>query len=867
MITSRLCRDFAAALTFLCLANLHVDFCLATGPLPHALPDDAVVVQDEEGTGAEVAAAAEIEFFEKRIRPLLVQQCYECHSAKSDEPGGSLLLDSPAGWLAGGDNGPAVVPGDVEESLLVEAVRYHNENLQMPPVKPLAAEEVAWLERWIAVGAPAPDKVEAQAGDDPSDPVAGKEHWAFKALVPTALPAVQDSHWPLGAIDTYVLAQLEQRGLPHAGDADRRVLARRVYVQLIGIPPTLDELHAFLEDDSPDAYEQLVDRLLTSPRFGERWGRHWLDLARYADSNGLDENFLFREAWRYRNWVIDAVNAGMPYDAFVTMQLAGDLLPYDTIEQRDTQRIAAGFMLVGPKVLLGNKEENQRMEVADEQIDTIGRALLGQTLGCARCHNHKFDPVPTEDYYALAGIMASTKVMERRYMLGEQRVMEQLIGLGETGHEVDEAYEQYWRDRPAVTEQKKQADDALALLKQNDEAAQAKLAEYIEKKSNALAAAASDLAKSLEERTLAQQAHVDQLQQVLAQPPPIPPRAMIPFDVDKPADEHVRIAGAFDQLGEQVPRGFLTVLTDRSTPELPTSTSGRLELAQWLTDAEQRSGQLSARVLANRVWHHLLGRGLVRTVDNFGRTGEMPSHPALLDHLARRLIDSGWSLKSLVREIVLSHTFRMSSEYQSECHAVDPENRWLWRANRRRLDPESFRDAMLSAAQALDVSPMLSTVDYLGDQATAVGSNPVRRRTDFPCRSVYLPVIRNDLPELFEIFDFANPHTTTGMRPNTTVPTQGLFMLNDEVVMDSAKSTAQRLLSSAPTGDRAARIDLMYELILGATPTDVERETLERALAQFEEKFRTEGHEATELEALALVCHALFASSRFQFLE
>ena len=408
-----------------------------------------------------------------------------------------------------------------------------------------------------------------------------------------------------------------------------------------------------------DAFERVVDRLLSSPQFGERWGRHWLDLARYADSNGLDENFLFREAWRYRNWVIDAVNADLPYDRFLLEQIAGDLLPYDSIEQRDRQRIAAGLLVVGPKVLLGVDPRRQRMDVADEQLDTIGRAVLGQTLGCARCHDHKFDPIPTADYYALAGILTSTNVMEQRYMLGQQRVMERLVGLGPDGDQLDGAYEEYWRKRPQLTQKQKHAKSALEILGKGDATAFEQVARD---HPEAVADDAADVRKSLEQRTAAQQGLVASLDEAMANPPKIPPRAMVPRDRDAPADEHVRLAGQFDQPGRQIPRGFLSVIGDRAG-NIPVGQSGRLQLAFWLTDTENGAGHLSARVMANRVWHHLIGRGIVSTVDNLGRTGDVPSHPELLDHLARELIDSGWSLKSLVRQIVTSRTFAMSSRH------------------------------------------------------------------------------------------------------------------------------------------------------------------------------------------------------------
>jgi hypothetical protein len=339
---------------------------------------------------------------------------------------------------------------------------------------------------------------------------------------------------------------------------------------------------------------------------------------------------------------------------------------------------------------------------------------------------------------------------------------------------------------------------------------------------------------------------------------------MIPADAESPADERVRLFGQYDNPGDSVRRGFPRVLCDQASP-IGGSESGRIALAQWLTDESGRAGQLAARVLANRVWRHAIGRGIVATPDNFGRTGEAPTHLELLDYLARELIDSNWSIKDLLRQVVLSRTFAMASDHLEANHERDPENRLLWRAHRRRLDPESLRDAMLFAAGRLDLRPMDSTVWYLGDQATAVGENKVRRRTDFPCRSVYLPVIRNDLPELFEVFDFANPHETTGDRTRTIVPTQGLYVLNDPMVMDAAEAAARSIIARA--GDPAERVNLMFESILGAEPADGERQMLLEYLQGTEEQLRSSGEQEAELRAWTLVCHALFASSRFQYLE
>ncbi len=818
----------------------------------------------------EADVQADLEFFERHVRPILIKHCYACHSTGTDRREGGLLLDSRAGWAAGGDSGQAISPGDPDASLLVSAIRYDSD-LQMPPDRKLPSAVIGRLEQWVRRGAP--DPREGSPGDsensgskhsvDPSDPIAGREYWAYQPLRETQPPRVMSSDWPRGAIDAFILAGLEKVNLNPASDADKRLLLRRLFVQLVGLLPTQEQLDDFLRDGRPDALERLVDQLLSSPHFGERWGRHWLDLARYADSNGLDENFLFREAWRYRNWVIRAVNADMPFDRFLCQQIAGDQLPFDSIEQRDSQRIAAGFMVLGPKVLLGNDPNERVMDVADEQLDTIGRAVLGQTMGCARCHDHKFDPIPTADYYALAGILTSTQVLQQRHMLNQQRLMERLVGLGSEGDQLNAAYEAYWREQPQVKEQHKQAKAALALLTKQDATA---FEAHALQHPTSVADQAADVREAADVRVTAQEALVKKLGEVLANPPEIPPRAMIPSDVELPGDEAIRIAGQFDRPGARVPRGFLTVLSAEEA-HISSDTSGRVELAKWLTDVDRGAGHLAARVLANRVWYQMMGCGLVRTLDNFGRTGEGPSHPELLDYLARELIDSGWSIKHLVRRIALSRTFAMSSCHHEVAHELDPENRLYWRANRRRLEPEALRDGMLLAADALDLAPMESTVWYLGDQATAVGANKNRRRTDFPCRSVYLPIIRNDLPELFDVFDFANPHATTGMRPQTMVASQSLFLMNDESVMNAAEATAKRFMLAGHPENAAEILEPMFEAILSMPPTDAERAEMLAFVNEIRAQLTANGVEDVELRAWSMCCQAIFASSRFQVLE
>jgi hypothetical protein len=464
--------------------------------------------------------------------------------------------------------------------------------------------------------------------------------------------------------------------------------------------------------------------------------------------------------------------------------------------------------------------------------------------------------------------------------------MEQLVGLGENGEELDASYEKFWRERPMLKEAVKRAQSVLEFLETEDRDG---FSSYAREHPESVAEGAKDVARPITQRIEAQRALVQERKATEANPPPIPPRAMIPSDVKTPEDEFVRIAGQFDRKGDQVPRGFLRVVTDKTDAggSIPQNSSGRVELARWLTDVEHGAGRLTARVTANRIWHHLMGRGLVATVDNFGRTGERPSHAALLDHLAKRLIATGWSIKALVKEIVMSRTFALSSgdpldlEVAARARKVDPGSRLRWKYPRRRLDPESLRDAMLSASGQLDLKPMDSTVAYLGDQATAVGKNEVRRRTDYLCRSVYLPVIRNDLPELFEAFDFADPHATTGARPATVVATQSLFLMNDGMVMDTAAAMAKRLLSEPVEGGNEARIDRMFELALGDVPSGEERREFLEFIAAMEQTpsqaivtsgpgKSPESEKASEdsiLRAWAMACHAMFSTSRFQFLD
>jgi Protein of unknown function (DUF1553)/Protein of unknown function (DUF1549)/Planctomycete cytochrome C len=777
-----------------------------------------------------------MQFFEQKIRPVLVQHCYSCHSAEAKKPRGGLLLDSRAGVVKGGASGPAVVPGKANESLLIQALRY--DELAMPPQGKLPPQVIADFERWVARGAPDPREEKTAWVKKTIDVKDGRRFWSFQPPRHHPAPGVKDAAWPRGDIDRFLLARLEAAGLHPVGDADRATLLRRVTIDLIGLPPTPGEVDTFLADCRPDAFARVVDRLLASPHFGERWGRHWLDLARYADSNGKDENLTFHDAWRYRDYVIAAFNEDRPLDRFIREQIAGDLLHADSQPQRDEQLIATGFLVVGPKMLFDRDPLKRKMDVVDEQIDTVGRALLGLTVACARCHDHKFDPIPNVDYYALAGVFASTRTLD---------------GIKENNPLVSG-----WMLRPLGREGEKLRARQLAHQKK------------IEDVGEALRKARADLL-GLEGKSTTMQAgplldaarkRVQELEaeekKFTAETPPSPGLAMAVRDEDTPADVPINIRGNPHAPGPLVSRGFIQVASLGPMPAIPASRSGRLELAQWLSAPQH---PLTARVFVNRVWLHLFGEGQVRSVDDFGAQGERPSHPELLDELALRFIEDGWSVKKLVRALVLSRAYQLASTGDPANERIDPENRLCWRANRRRLDAEVLRDTMLCSSGLLDRTMGGSAVATLGEFATNNGGKRGIATDQNRRRSVYLPVIRNDLPPLFEVFDFADPDVCVGKRNATLVPTQALYLMNSPFVMDQARQAAVRLLSDATSDDE--RLTLLYRRALSRPPTEAEK----AAAAQFLHECLEGMSEPTRLEAWTAICQAVFGCADFRFVK
>ncbi|MEQ2008257.1 MAG: DUF1549 domain-containing protein, partial [Limisphaerales bacterium] len=792
---------------------------------------------------AHAAEAPEsIEFFEKKIRPLLAEHCYECHAVGKKLKGG-LALDTRDGWMKGGDSGAALVPGDLDASLLIKAVRYKDKEFRMPPKRKLTDAQIADFEQWVKLGAPDPRTGGATLAKKEINIAEGRKHWAYQLPKKQTPPAVKDAAWPRGDLDRFLLAKLEEKNLRPSPDADPVTLVRRIYFDLTGLPPTPEQIDAFVRESheshktnaSHGTYEKLVDQLLASPHFGERWGRHWLDVVRYAESLTL-RGFVMKEAWRYRDYVIGSFNADKPYDRFLREQVAGDLLPHDSISQRQQQLVATTFLTLGNTNLEEQEKKQLEMDVVDEQLDTMGKAFLGQTIGCARCHDHKFDPIPTRDYYALAGIFKSAKTLEHSNV---SKWLEFPLPLPPTEGKQFSAHEQAVAKLEASIKAAKESSNTavakkatlpsgaldakvLAGVVVDDEQAkkvgmwsgsrstktfvgegylhdlnEGKGSKTITFQPDALRAGKYEVRLAYSpgkgrssntpvtifsadgEKTV----RVDQRDE-----PPIEGRFVslgqfrfeqngagfvivgtegtkghvtadavqfVPVEKlaevaatattdavkkDKPdgsetlkkleaelkkleasgpkrpmfmsvkdenvGDTQIHVRGSVNNLGAKAPRGFLQVASHGPTPTIPAKESGRRELGDWLAS---RDNPLTARVFVNRAWTWLFGAGLVRSPDNFGTTGDAPTHPELLDHLAVRFMDGGWSVKKLVRELVLSRAYRQTSvglagPQLAAGLAADPENKLFWHANRRKLDAESIRDTVLLVSGQLDLA-------------------------------------------------------------------------------------------------------------------------------------------------------------------
>lgn len=710
--------------------------------------------------GARLHAAgptpAQLQFFENRIRPVLADNCYKCHSQQSEKVKAGLYLDTREGVLKGGENGPAIVPGYPEKSLLIKAVRYTDADLQMPPKgKKLSDDAIAALVAWVKMGAPDP-RTTALARNSWTN--SAKTHWAWQPLRKPPVPEVQDANWPKTPVDNFILARLEAKNLKPNPPADKRTLLRRATFDLIGLPPTADEIADFLKDESPDAFAKVVDRLLASPHYGERWGRHWLDVARYSDTKGQvrrnreDENYPF--AWTYRDYVIRSFNEDKPFNRFIVEQLAADKLP--TTARDPTNLCALGFLTVGDRFL------EMQNDIINDRIDVVTKGFLGLTVSCARCHDHKFDPIPTKDYYSLRGVFANCT----------EPAIEPVIQRSVGGAE----YHSYYTNRMALEREKEAIAARFPALRRAKDREGLKQLQRLERENRV------------------------KIARLDATDPGSPPRAMVLEDIAKPKDSPVFLRGDAGNKGPLVPRHFLEVLSGPYRPAF-TNGSGRLDLA-WAI-ASQRN-PITPRVLVNRLWLHHFGEGFVSTPDDLGVMSELPSHPELIDYLASRFTEEGWSLKKMHRLIMLSSVYQESSANNSRVAQVDPNNRLLWRANIRRLEFEALRDSLLAIGG--DLNPTMY------GRPVNIEQEPYSTR-----RTVYGRVDRSDVADVLINFDFANPDLPTGRRHDTTVPQQALFLMNSPLVVEQAK----HLVALAPFGNcesDEARIGYLYERIYQRLP-------------------------------------------------
>ncbi len=763
---------------------------------------------------------AGIAFFETKIRPVLAEKCYECHSAEAGKSKGGLLLDNREAVQSGGDSGPALESGHPEKSLLLKAIAYENPDLEMPPKERLPAHVVEDFRKWIAMGAPDPREADSSLTSNAPQRQrsvnyeAGRQFWSFQPKASPALPSsVKNGS---AAIDHLIGLTLQENSLEPAPLTDKRTLLRRAYFDLTGLPPRPEDIRRFLADPSPKAFEKVVDELLRTRAFGERWGRHWLDVVRFAESSGGGRALIMPEAWRFRDYVIEAFANDKPFDELIREHLAGDLIPAKDPTDRRENLIATGFLSLGPTNYELQDKEMLRMEVVDEQLDTLGRAFMGMTIGCARCHDHPFDPIASEDYYGLAAILRNVRVLEYGNVSSWIHVSLPL------------------EDSRELTPEEKTAQAEF-------ESKIAQLREEFSTKTN------DQDRKSVGGKIISL---------AVQKGSPVYESAMGVEERPGPATGyHIAVRGDVHNLGEAVPRSVLRVTLPPGTPlpDMPENQSGRLELANWIASAEN---PLTSRVVANRIWAHLFGHGLVRSVDNFGAMGDTPTHPELLDWLATHFVEGGWSVKSLVRTIMLSETYQRQSQPAEDAVETDPENFLLSHQNRRRLEAEALRDSMLLLADSLKPIKGGPTLPKeLGSEFDYDFS--------FRGRSVYLPVFRNNLDDLFEVFDFANPNIVAGQRPVSTIPTQALYLMNSDFVFEQAQRAAAQTEPSVESNpDDEARIRQMFERTLGRPPLPGEA----RLAYSFIQDF-PESSEASEPDAWTALQQALFGSIDFRYLD
>ncbi len=819
----------------------------------------------------------DLEFYNSKVLPLLKTHCYECHSHSTGKARGGLVLDSKASLLKGGDSGPAIELGKVDASLLVKAIRFESLEMEMPPEGKLDDKVIETLVEWVRRGAPAPETTPLPnhgngIAERDQSKNAVQEHWAFSTLsTPHLPPAISEG---TDVIDYLVEKSRESANVTAVPLADERTVLQRLYSDLIGLPPTVEELDVLVGDQSL-SLEMMVNHILEKLEFGERWGRHWLDVARYADSNGcsIESNNTYDNAWRYRDYVIAALNEDKAYDQFVVEQIAGDLLDHVSDTQRCEQLIATGFLLLGPKAF-GTGFAQLEMDVIDEQIDTVGKAMLGMSLGCARCHDHKFDPVSTQDYYALAGIFGSTQSVAptKGWRQGKSwNRVELPILTDDATSTLKKAYEQT-----------KAAAESGDLIKD----AEAKVAEAKKQLQQKRTESSDDVDAIAKMEQLLKSAKLElanarNMKKVLPVISPVPV-AMAVSEKEKILDQAVRIRGEIGNQGDVVPRRLIPLFEDSNLElfTVPQNQSGRMQLARWLVDPENGAGRLLARVAVNRIWGHLFSRPLVDSADNFGMTGAKPSHPELLDYLAIRYIHSGWSTKSLIRDIVLTKTYRLAAQEHIANSAIDPENQLLWRWQPKRIDVEVLRDSMLALSGKLDRRRGGKTLQHLGLVSLGGDHLVLDVPSPYQRRSVYTPIYRDTVGltdsvdasmGMLSTFDFADPNLMAGARSQTVVPAQALFLMNSEFVHEQASALAETILREESIIE--GRLQQLYKTVYGRAPSTAEVEQLKQYITSFAAETTTasnadqQSNSDSELLAWTSLCQSLFGSNEFLFLD
>ena len=829
-------------------------------------------------TGA-LRAGDKIDFFETKIRPVLVEHCYACHSATAagkKKLKGNLLLDSRGASRRGGESGPAIVPGKPEASLLLSALRY--ESFEMPPGGKLSDQIIADFVKWIEMGAPDPRtaKTDGQSKLPPDQPPSG---WAFQSPQPRPLPEVKQRDWPRGAIDRLVLANLETHGMRPAPAADKRTLLRRATYDLLGLPPTAAELESFVADDRPQAFDQAVTALLDAPDFGIRWARHWLDNVRYAEDDptcAANNNGSFAIA-SYRDWVVDAFNRDLPYDAFVRLQVAGDLLPNDNRQTTYAERLTATGIWGLAHLIEGNDREKVVADFVDEQLDVLGRTFLGLTISCARCHDHKFDPITQEEYYALAGIFYSSHIFTfpgssaRTRQRVQQRLLESpaaqlafatkqaklktvsaAIAAIEKQHGPALALQNVRRDLAAITREELPPDPETRQRKQWQE--RVKRVRELRQKETELVR--DQQQKNWDPNPAALQQHPQLVTERdrLKQEVDAVPLRMVMQEGPVPNTRHQQIGdlrlflrGNHLAPGSLVPRGFPAVLAGADANAAELTGSGRLELANWLTRTDN---PLTARVMANRIWQHLFGVGIVATPSNFGKLGQPPTHPELLDLLAIRLVEHNWSVKALIREIMTSSSYRQTSIPAADSLQRDPENRHFGRMNRKRLDAEALKDTLLSHA--------------------GVVARGTAGRLPQSGRALYDKASRDKPQTMLGLFDGADPDLVVPRREDSTSATQALFMLNNTLALKTAVVVAEHTIGAAE--NEQTRVALLYQRLFGRPPSPQEQQLATGVLHQARstrQQLIAAGQQEVDLSAGPWhdLCTALLCSNEFLYLD